>query len=52
MDLLNVKDYQLTENMSFQIKRFPAWYDYNNNKILFRISTFAINKMYFESILN
>jgi len=56
-NIVNCKDYQLTKNGSFQIKRFPGYYEYQPNEITFklikfRLNTIIINKMYFVTILN
>lgn len=48
----NTKEFQLTRNGAFQLKRFPAYFEINNTEVLFRLSTFLTNQFYFEIVLN
>ena len=49
---VNTKEFQLTMNGSLQIKRFPAYYEIQDTKVLYRLSTFLTNQFYFEIVLN
>lgn len=48
----NNKDFQITSNGAFQIKRIPAYFKAGDYGILYRLSTFTTNQFYFEIVLN
>lgn len=48
----NNRNFQLTRNGSFQLKRFPAYFVNEEFNVMFRLSTFVTNQFYFETFLN
>lgn len=48
----NNRNFQLTKTEAFQLKKFPAYFETENYKILYRLSTFSTKQFYFEIVLN
>lgn len=48
----NNRNFQLTRNGAFQLKKFPAYFKAEDYRIMYRVSTFLINHFYFEIVLN
>ena len=49
---INNRNFQLTRNGAFQLKKFPAYFKAGDYRILYRLSTFSTNQFYFEIVLN